>query len=64
MVGQVPATTDHAELVRMMVGRSIEDQFPRRRAKVGEVLLEVKDLSREGVLDDVSSRYGPARLLG
>ena len=28
MVGQVPATTDHRELVRMMVGRSIEDQFP------------------------------------
>src|SRR5215210_4715976 len=54
MVGQVPATTDHPELVRMMVGRSIEDQFPRRRPEIGEVLLDVRDLSREGVLEDIS----------
>ena len=55
MVGQVPATTDHRELVRMMVGRSIENQFPRRRTGVGEVLLEVKELAREGVLEDISA---------
>src|SRR5919112_4204023 len=64
MVGQVPATTDHRELVRMMVGRSIEDQFPRRRTGVGEVLLEVKELSREGVLHDISFQVRAGEVVG
>ena len=64
MVGQVPATTDHQELVRMMVGRSIEDQFPRRRPEVGEVLLDVKDLSREGVLHDISFQVRAGEVVG
>ncbi|WP_111601704.1 sugar ABC transporter ATP-binding protein [Streptomyces sp. Amel2xB2] len=36
-VGQVPASTPRDDLVRMMVGRSIEQQYPRRtgRADVG-----------------------------
>ena len=64
LVGQVPATTDHSELVRMMVGRSIEDQFPRRRPETGDVLLEVRDLSREGVLEDVSLRVRSGEVVG
>ena len=43
VVDQVPASTEPSELVRMMVGRSVEAQFPRRRPEVGEVLLEVKE---------------------
>jgi ribose transport system ATP-binding protein len=64
LVGQVPATTDHSELVRMMVGRSIEDQFPRRRPETGDVLLEVRDLSREGALEDVSLRVRAGEVVG
>ncbi len=64
LVGQVPATTDHSELVRMMVGRSIEDQFPRRRPEIGDVLLEVRDLSREGALEDVSLRVRAGEVVG
>jgi ribose transport system ATP-binding protein len=64
LVGQVPAATDHSELVRMMVGRSIEDQFPRRRPEIGDVLLEVRDLSREGVLEDVSLRVRGGEVVG
>jgi ribose transport system ATP-binding protein len=64
MVGQVPATTDHQELVRMMVGRSIEDQFPRRRPGIGEVLLDVKELSREGVLHDISFQVRAGEVVG
>ncbi len=44
-VAVVPASTEEAELVRLMVGRSIENQFPRRRGTLGETLLEVSDLS-------------------
>ena len=64
LVGQVPATTDHSELVRMMVGRSIEDQFPRRRPEIGDVLLEVRDLSREGALEEVSLRVRAGEVVG
>ncbi|HET6884808.1 MAG TPA: sugar ABC transporter ATP-binding protein [Rubrobacteraceae bacterium] len=64
LVGQVPATTDHSELVRMMVGRSIEDQFPRRRPEIGDVLLKVRDLSREGVLEELSLRVRAGEVVG
>ena len=64
VVDRVPASTKHSELVRMMVGRSVEAQFPRRRPEVGEVLLEVKNLSREGVLEDVSFSLRAGEVVG
>ena len=64
VVDRVPASTKHSELVRMMVGRSVEAQFPRRRPEVGEVLLEVKHLSREGILEDVSFSLRAGEVVG
>jgi ribose transport system ATP-binding protein len=63
-VDRVPARTVPSELVRMMVGRSIEDQFPRQRAELGDVLLEVKNLSREGVLHDISFQVRAGEVVG
>jgi ribose transport system ATP-binding protein len=63
-VDRVPASTDRSEFVRMMVGRSIENQFPRRRPEIGEVLLEVKNLSREGVLEDISFQVRAGEVVG
>jgi len=37
--------TSRAEVIAKMVGREIEDLFPRRASKVGEVLLSVERLS-------------------
>ena len=31
-----------------MVGRELKDRFPTRKPTVGDVVLEVKDLSRAG----------------
>jgi ribose transport system ATP-binding protein len=64
VVDRVPASTKHSELVRMMVGRSVEAQFPRRRPELGEVLLEVKNLSREGVLEDISLSLRSGEVVG
>jgi ribose transport system ATP-binding protein len=64
VVDRVPATTARSEFVRMMVGRSVEDQFPRRRPEVGEVLLEAQNLSREGVLEDVSFQVWAGEVVG
>ncbi|MDV2934297.1 D-xylose ABC transporter ATP-binding protein, partial [Enterococcus faecalis] len=41
---------DNDKLIAMMVGRTIEDQFPYRDGKKGDLALEVKNLScKEGV---------------
>jgi rhamnose transport system ATP-binding protein len=45
-------TTD--EMVRRMVGRELAALFPKQDAQVGERVLEVKRLTREGVFFDVS----------
>ncbi|BCV24591.1 sugar ABC transporter ATP-binding protein [Gelria sp. Kuro-4] len=43
-----------AELIRLMVGRDIKDFYPKRTSKPGEVVLEVKNLTHKGVIEDVS----------
>ena len=45
-------TTD--EMVRRMVGRELGALYPKQAAQVGERVLEVKRLTREGVFFDVS----------
>ena len=42
------------ELIRMMVGRTLEDNFPKVPAAVGAPVLEVNGLTRRGVIKDVS----------
>lgn len=48
----------------MMVSRAIDDQYPRRRTEPEEVLLEVRNLSREGVLEDVSLSVRAGEIVG
>ena len=40
----IPASTPTEELVRLMVGRKVEQLYPERPRAAGEVLLEVRDL--------------------
>jgi len=63
-VGMVPATTDRDELVRMMVGRTIDAQYPRRRQTPGEVLLDVTDLSAAGRFDSVGLQVRAGEVVG
>ena len=64
-IAQVPADASEDELVSLMVGRDIEDQFPRRRTETqGEVLLEVEDLSSEGKFSDVGFTVHAGEVLG
>ncbi|MGD9713984.1 MAG: sugar ABC transporter ATP-binding protein, partial [Thermomicrobiales bacterium] len=54
-VDTVPmATTSHQDLIRMMVGRDLTQQFPKESIPIGEVALSVRDLTRSGVIDRVS----------
>ncbi|WP_016908658.1 sugar ABC transporter ATP-binding protein [Streptomyces xiaopingdaonensis] len=66
-VGQVPASTHHDELVRLMVGRSIEQQYPRQTsgdASRGKPLLRVAGLSRGGVFHDVGFEVHAGEVVG
>jgi ABC-type sugar transport system ATPase subunit len=44
----------HADIVRMMVGRSLEQLYPRHIQARGEPLLEVRGLSRADKFQDIS----------
>ena len=52
------------EMVRRMVGRELSSQYPVRAAAPGEVLLDVRGLSRRGVLHDVSFSVRAGEIVG
>jgi ribose transport system ATP-binding protein len=58
------AETTMAELVRMMVGRDLKDQFPRRTTAVGGEALRVERLTRRGVLHEVSFTLRRGEVVG
>lgn len=46
--------TSEAEVVRMMVGREVSELFPKLPPKIGDVVLEVKNLSLAGQFTNIS----------
>ena len=74
-VGQAPADTPRDDLVRMMVGRSIEQQYPRvtgqpdqsggpGRPVAGTPLLRVSGLGRAGSFTDVGFELRAGEVVG
>ncbi len=63
-VAEVPATTPEPELVRLMVGRSIDQLFPREATPPAEALLSVQGLTRKGAFTDVSFEVRAGEVLG
>lgn len=52
------------DIVRMMVGRDINDLYPKRNDKLGETVLEVLGLNFHDHLKDVSFRLAKGEILG
>ncbi|MFE3640643.1 sugar ABC transporter ATP-binding protein [Streptomyces sp. NPDC059169] len=63
-VDQVPASTPEDELVRLMVGRSIEQQYPREPAEAGAPLLKVRGLTRAGTFHDIDFEVRAGEVVG
>jgi rhamnose transport system ATP-binding protein len=60
-----PATQlPHGEIVRLMVGRSLDALFPKEQAELGDVVLRAQDLNRRGVFSDVSFELRRGEILG
>jgi rhamnose transport system ATP-binding protein len=51
-------------LIRHMVGRELTALFPKGEAEIGEVLLDVRHLTRKGVFEDVSFQLRRGEILG
>jgi inositol transport system ATP-binding protein len=58
------ASVTRDDIIRMMVGREITNMFPKEEAEIGEVILEVNDLSLRGVFHDVSFALRRGEILG
>jgi rhamnose transport system ATP-binding protein len=58
------AATRRDDLVRLMVGRPIEQLFPKQPVPPGEILLRVEHLGRDGEFEDVSFTLRRGEILG
>ena len=55
-------TTD--DIIKHMVGRELSNLFPKGEAEIGEVVMEVRHLTRPGVFADVSFQLRRGEILG
>ncbi len=61
--GEIASVTE-AQLVRMMVGRPVDQVFPKRDVQIGDVILSVKNLSNATEYADVSFDLRKGEILG
>ncbi len=52
------------QLIKLMVGRELTEEYPKERFTPGETVLEVKNLTRKGVLRDISFSARRGEVLG
>ncbi|WP_147103387.1 sugar ABC transporter ATP-binding protein [Nesterenkonia populi] len=58
------AETSNSELVTMMVGREVDELYPKRPAELGEVVLEVEQLSSAGTFRDITLNVRSGEIVG
>jgi rhamnose transport system ATP-binding protein len=58
------AELSHGEMIRLMVGRSLEALFPKEEAEIGEPVLRAEGLTRRGVFSDVSFDLRRGEIVG
>ncbi|QHE53915.1 sugar ABC transporter ATP-binding protein [Pontibacillus sp. HMF3514] len=56
--------TSFEAIVKMMVGRELGERFPDRTSQIGDVVLQVEDLAREGLFENVSFDVHKGEILG
>ena len=52
------------EIVERMVGRSVDVDYPRRNVELGEVVLKLDNVSREGIVENISFELHKGEILG
>lgn len=65
MVGQLSKNEIEKDVItRLMIGRDLKEQFPKVEKEISNTVLEVKHLSRKGVLEDISFSLKKGEILG
>jgi inositol transport system ATP-binding protein len=67
--GQYVGTKEASELnqeslIQMMVGREIKQVFHKEDAEIGDIVLSVRNLSRQGKFKDISFEVRKGEILG
>jgi len=64
-IATVPASeVTRDDIIRMMVGREITEMFPKVDCPIGEVVLDVQNLTLPGVFDNISFKLRKGEILG
>ena len=64
-VDTLPVTdVDRPKLIAMMVGRDLANEYPKLEAEIGDVMLEVKNLSTKNLLHDVNFTVRKGEIVG
>lgn len=58
------ADTTEPDLISMMVGRTIENLFPKQDSVIGEVVLEVRNLNRPPLTNNISFKVHAGEIVG
>jgi rhamnose transport system ATP-binding protein len=61
---RLAAELSHGEIVRLMVGRSLEALFPKEDAEIGDVVFRAEGLTRRGVFSNVSFELRRGEIVG
>ncbi len=60
----VVSDTSQDTIINMMVGRSLTQMFPKIDVPIGDIVMEVKDLSLNGLFEDISFNLHRGEILG
>jgi len=52
------------DIVKMMVGRSLDKMFPKKKTEITDTILEIKNLNRAGIFKDISFSLKKGEILG
>jgi rhamnose transport system ATP-binding protein len=58
------AELSQAEIIKLMVGRSLDALFPKEEAEIGDVVLAANGLTRRGIFADVSFELRRGEIVG
>jgi rhamnose transport system ATP-binding protein len=58
------AELTHAEIIRLMVGRSLDALFPKEEAQIGDVVFKANGLGRRGIFGNVSFELRRGEIVG
>ncbi len=57
-------TADMDQIISMIVGRTLEEKFPHREHRIGEVVFEVRDIQVPNTIYDISFQLRKGEVLG